>query len=161
MIVSIVVIILTVVLLTVGLIGSIVPVIPGPLLILIGAFVYAWHTGFTTVNWAIIGILAFLALLSQGLDYLATVIGAKKFGASRWGMFGAFLGGIIGLFAGIVGIIIGPFIGAFLLELFRGKSINSSVKIGFGTLIGFLGGTIGRFVIAVIMVVIFCVRIIA
>jgi uncharacterized protein YqgC (DUF456 family) len=144
-----------------GLIGSVLPFIPGSPLILLAAFIYAWHTDFLIVTWGTLGILLSLAVLSHILDYLASVLGAKKFGASRWGMMGAFVGGIIGLFAGgLLGILVGPFIGAVLLEFLHGQKLNASIKVGLGTLIGFLGGTIGKMIIALTMIGIFLLRVI-
>jgi len=88
------------------------------------------------------------------------MFGAKKFGATKWGITGAFVGGIIGLFIGaIYGVIIGPFIGAILFELLGGNKLNQSIKIGFGTVIGFLGGTIGRVMISTVMVGIFLFKV--
>jgi uncharacterized protein YqgC (DUF456 family) len=145
----------------IGLIGSVLPFVPGSPLILLGAFVYAWYTDFLVVTWGTLVILLLLTVLSQILDYLASILGAKKFGASRWGMSGAFLGGIIGLFSGgILGILIGPFIGALLLELLHGQDLPASLKIGLGTLVGFLGGAIGKIIIALTMIGIFLVKII-
>lgn len=145
----------------VGLIGCIIPVLPGPLLVLLGAFVYAWHTDYTVVSWAVLGVLAGLTLFSQLLDYLASMIGAKKFGAGKWGMAGALVGGVAGLFsAGVLGIIIGPFIGAIVFELAGGKDFRSSLKIGLGTLVGFLGGAVGKVIIAVTMIFIFLYQVI-
>jgi uncharacterized protein YqgC (DUF456 family) len=139
-----------------GLAGSVLPILPGPPLILLGAFLYAWYTEFTVISWGALIVLSLLTLFIQAMDYLASMFGAKKFGASSWGMFGAFLGGIIGLFlGGIFGIIIGPFLGAFVLEMLHGKSVQSSVKIGFGTLIGFLASTVGKFVVGITMIGIF------
>lgn len=148
-------------LMLIGLIGSVLPFIPGSPLILLGAFIYAWYTDFLVVTWGTLVILLLLTVLSQILDYLASILGAKKFGASRWGMSGAFLGGIIGLFSGgILGILIGPFIGALLLELLHGQDLPASLKIGLGTLVGFLGGAIGKIIIALTMIGIFLVKII-
>lgn len=145
----------------VGLIGCIIPVLPGPLLVLLGAFVYAWHTDYMVVSWAVLGVLAGLTLFSQLLDYLASMIGAKKFGAGKWGMAGALVGGVAGLFsAGVLGIIIGPFIGAIVFELAGGKDFRSSLKIGLGTLVGFLGGAVGKVIIAVTMIFIFLYQVI-
>ncbi len=155
------VIIVTALLMIAGLVGCIIPVLPGPLLVLLGAFVYAWHTDYTEVSWAVLGVLAGLTLFSQLLDYLASMIGAKKFGAGKWGMIGALVGGIAGLFsAGVIGIIIGPFIGAIFFELAGGKGFRSSLKIGFGTLVGFLGGAVGKGIIAVTMIFIFLYQVI-
>ncbi len=146
----------TIALMLIGLIGSVLPFIPGSPLILLGAFIYAWYTDFLVVTWGTLVILLLLTVLSQILDYLASILGAKKFGASRWGMSGAFLGGIIGLFSGgILGILIGPFIGALLLELLHGQDLPASLKIGLGTLVGFLGGAIGKISIALTMIGIF------
>lgn len=151
----------TIALMLIGLIGSALPFVPGSPLILLGAFIYAWYTDFLVVTWGTLVILLLLTVLSQILDYLASILGAKKFGASRWGMSGAFLGGIIGLFSGgILGILIGPFIGALLLEFLHGQDLPASLKIGLGTLVGFLGGAIGKIIIALTMIGIFLVKII-
>jgi uncharacterized protein YqgC (DUF456 family) len=158
---STIIIMATIALMLIGLIGSVLPFIPGSPLILLGAFIYAWYTDFLVVTWGTLVILLLLTVLSQILDYLASILGAKKFGASRWGMSGAFLGGIIGLFSGgILGILIGPFIGALLLELLHGQDLPASLKIGLGTLVGFLGGAIGKIIIALTMIGIFLVKII-
>jgi len=161
MFLHVIIIILTASLMLIGLAGSILPFLPGSPLILLGAFIYAWHTDFMVITWGTLTVLLVLVILSQVLDYLASILGAKKFGASRWGMAGAFIGGIIGLFfGGILGILIGPFVGKLLLELFRGREMNASLKIGLGTLIGFLGGVVGKFIIALTMVGIFLAKII-
>jgi len=158
---STIIIMATIALMLIGLIGSVLPFIPGSPLILLGAFIYAWYTDFLVVTWGTLVILLLLTVLSQILDYLASILGAKKFGASRWGMSGAFLGGIIGLFSGgILGILIGPFIGALLLELLHGQDLPASFKIGLGTLVGFLGGAIGKIIIALTMIGIFLAKII-
>jgi len=160
-IMSTIIITATIALMLIGLIGSVLPFIPGSPLILLGAFIYAWHTDFLVVTWGTLLILLVFAILSQSLDYLASIMGAKKFGASRWGMIGAFLGGIIGLFSGgILGIIIGSFIGALLMEFLHGRDWHASLKIGLGTLVGFLGGSIGKIIMALTMVGIFLVKII-
>jgi uncharacterized protein YqgC (DUF456 family) len=136
----------------VGLVGSVAPVIPGPALICIGTLVYAWYTDFAVISGTVVGIQAGLALLSAALDYGASLVGAQRYGASRWGVYGAVAGGIAGLVAGgIAGMIIGPCVGAVLGELLYGRGLARSARVGMGTLIGFLGGTIGRLVIALIM----------
>lgn len=149
----------TALLMLLGLAGSVLPVLPGPPLIVLGAFIYAWHRDFTVITWTHLAILMALAACSQVLDYTATALGAKKFGASRWGMLGACAGGVLGLAgAGIIGVIIGSFAGAVLLELIQGRHVRQSMKIGLGTLLGFLGGTIGKLLIALIMIGIFISR---
>ena len=86
------IIILTALLMFAGLIGSVLPILPGPPLIFIGALVYAWHTDFKTITWETIALLLLLTLLSLILDFFASVFGAKKYGASRWGEGGALVG---------------------------------------------------------------------
>ncbi len=159
MIVKILIITLTVLLLITGLIGSIVPGIPGPVLVLAGALVYAVYTDFAAVSWRLLLFFAGLTLLSQLLDYTASVIGAKKFGASRWGIAGSFAGALAGVvIAGIPGLIIGPFVGAVLCELVRGSTLHASMRTGFGTFVGFLGGALGKLIIALIMIGLFLIQ---
>ena len=88
MLFTVFIIILTTALIIAGLVGSVVPVIPGPLLIVCGAFIYAWHTGFTSVSWTALWVLIALGVMSQVFDYIASLVGAQKFGASRWGVAG-------------------------------------------------------------------------
>ena len=151
-----IIIILTVVLMLVGLVGAVVPVIPGPLLVLAGALLYAWHGDFLIISWGTIAVLAALTVVSQVLDYAASIIGARAFGASRWGMAGACLGALVGfLVANIPGVIAGLFLGACIFELFRGCDVRTSARVGFGTLVGFLAGTAGKRLITVVMISIF------
>ncbi len=153
---------LSAVLVAVGLAGSVLPYIPGSPLILLGAFIYAWHTGFAQVTWTTLLWLLILTLLSQAVDFLASVLGVKKYGGSRWGMAGALLGGIFGIFAGgIPGLIIGPFLGSFLFELLYTRDTQRSLKTGLGTFVGFLFGTMGKLLIALTMAAIFLFKIFA
>jgi len=150
------IIILTVMLILAGLIGAVAPVIPGPLLVLAGALLYAWYGDFLIVGWGTLGVLAALTAVSQVLDYAASLIGARAFGASRWGLVGACLGALAGLLiANIPGAIAGLFLGACMCELVRGRDLRTSMRIGFGTLIGFLAGTAGKILITVVMIIIF------
>jgi len=153
---------LTILLMLLGLAGSILPVMPGAPLILLGACIYAWHTDFAVITWSTLLLFAALALAGQALDYLAGVYGARKMGAGRWGMAGAFAGGTLGLFlGGILGLITGAFLCAFSLELLMGKSVNTSLKIGFGTILGFLGGAIGKLILSAVMIAVFIVKVIS
>ncbi len=156
MILSAMVILFTALLMIMGLIGSILPLLPGSPLIFLGALLYAWHTGFLVVTWKIILFLGLLTLLSQILDYLASTYGAQKYGASRWGMVGALLGGILGtMLGGVFGAVLGPILGAVSLEMLQGTGLRPSFKIGLGALLGFLGGVIGKLMIALTMIGVF------
>ena len=139
-----------------GMAGIILPIVPSTPLIWLGAFIYALFDGFENITWLLISIFGALAVISMVLDYLGGVIGAKKFGATRWGIVGSVIGGIAGFFAGgIIGIIIGPFLGAVLFELFYGKDFKTAFKSGVGTIVGFLGGAIAKLAIGVVMIGIF------
>lgn len=144
----------------IGLLGTVFPFIPGSPLIFAGALLYAWHNDFTVISWGTLSVLLVLVAASQILEYLASLVGAKRYGAGKWGIIGAFAGGLAGLFlGGIFGIIIGPFLGAVIFEWVGGREMNDSIKIGFGTLVGFIGGAIGKFIIGLIMVGIFLIQV--
>jgi len=154
------VIALTVVLMLLGLAGSLLPMLPGSPLILAGAVLYAWHMQFTVVGWGDLIVLGVLALAGQGLDYAASALGAKKYGGSTWGMIGAGIGGTVGVIAAnIIGLIIGSFAGAVILELLQGGELKASMKVGYGTLAGFLCGAAGKVIIACIMAGYFIVQV--
>jgi uncharacterized protein YqgC (DUF456 family) len=154
------IIMLIVILMGVGLLGTILPLIPGSPLILAGAFLYAWHTGFTVISWGTLTVLLVLVAVSQIIEYLALLVGAKRYGAGKWGIIGAFVGGLLGLFVGgILGIIIGPFLGAVFFERIGGREMRDSLKIGFGTVVGFIGGAVGKFIIGLMMVGIFLMQV--
>lgn len=140
-----------------GVAGSIIPSLPGPPLVLVGALVYGLFTGFADVGWLTLLVLAILAALAQILDYLASAYGAKKFGGSKWGIWGSVLGGLLGMLVfSIPGLIIGLFSGAFLLEWWKGKKeALASLKVGGGSLLGFLGGTMMKVIFSLIMIGIF------
>jgi uncharacterized protein YqgC (DUF456 family) len=147
------VIFITAILMLLGLAGSLLPVLPGSPLILAGALLYAWQTDFTTIALPELIVLGLLAIAGQGLDYAASALGAKKYGASRWGMAGAFIGGTLGLIAAsLPGLILGSFAGAVALEFFKGGELRACLRIGYGTLAGFLCGAIGKVIIALVMI---------
>ena len=146
---------LALLLIIVGLVGSLIPVLPGTPLIFVGALIYGFVTDFVEINLTVLISLGVVALVSQTLGYLASSLGAKKFGSSRWGILGATLGSIFGIFiGGPIGLAIFPFLLAFLLELLAaGKSAKKSLRIAFGSLLGVLGGIVMQFVFGLVMVV--------
>ena len=122
-----------------GIIGCLVPVLPGPPLNFIGLLLLHFTRFGQFSRWTLI-ILAGVAIAVTLLDYLVPVWGTKKFGGTKYGIRGATVGLIIGLFLGPVGIIIGPFVGAFIGEMLFKDDFSYAVKAGFGSLIGFLTG---------------------
>ena len=108
-----------------------------------------------TIGWKTIVVLVLLTLLSYVFDFLGSYFGAKYFGATRWGTFGAVIGAVVGLFFGIPGLFIGPVIGALAGEFIAGKRLIDAGRAGWGSLLGNLAGMLGKLVIALAMITIF------
>lgn len=159
MVLKIVVTILAIILSLAGVAGSVLPVLPGIPLIFIGVFIYALVDGFHQVSLLMVLIYGLLAVLALGLDYLAQAYGAKRFGASKWGIVGAIVGVLLGFTFGLIGIIVLPFVGALIGELLTGKTHRQAIKAGLGSVIGFLGGAWLKFVLGLVMAIVFIIKI--
>jgi len=147
---------LTMVMFGVGLIGTVLPVIPGTTIILAAAVIHRTMLGAEkSIGWWSISVLVLLTLSSYALDFLSGYFGAKYFGATKWGTFGAVIGALIGLFFGIVGLFVGPVIGAITGEFIAGKRMIDAGRAGWGSFLGNLGGMIGRLIIALAMITTF------
>lgn len=143
---------ITVLLALVGVLGTVLPLLPGTPLIVIGAVIYGYSTHFTTFSITDLVILGLLSLFAEGVDYLFSLIGAKKFGASKLGLIGGMVGLFIALFTiGPMGIIVGPIVGAILAELLVGRPMDQAVRVGIGSLLGVLGGMVMTFVVSLVM----------
>jgi len=146
----------TLLIMLVGLVGVILPMLPGVPIIWLGAFLYGLFTGFEEINWNILVTFAVLTGFTMILDYVANLYGAKKMGATRWGILGALFGMLVGLFTGgVIGLLIGAFVGAVLGEVLSGKTESQALKAGMGTFLGFLGGTLIKFIVGCIIIGIF------
>jgi uncharacterized protein YqgC (DUF456 family) len=146
----------TIVLFAVGLIGTVLPVIPGTTIILAAAIIHRMMLGAEkSIGWRSIAILLLLTLATYALDFLGGYFGAKYFGATKWGMFGAVIGALVGIVFGIIGLFIGPVIGAITGEFIAGKRLIDAGRAGWGSLLGNLGGMIGKLVVALVMITIF------
>src|SRR6266404_3550826 len=149
-----------IVLFAVGLIGAVVPVLPGTTIILAAAIIHRIMLGpEKSVSWRVIVILILLTLLSYAIDVVSGYFGAKYFGATRWGTFGAVLGALVGLFFGIIGLFVGPVIGAVVGEFIAGKRMIDAGRAGWGSLLGNLGALVGKLIIALAMITIFLVAV--
>jgi uncharacterized protein YqgC (DUF456 family) len=145
------------VLLAAGVVGSLLPVIPGTPMILAAAILYGFSTDFQDVSWWVILILTAITALAQVIDWLASVYGARRYRASRWGLAGGLVGGILGgLLGGLPGLILCVFLGSFLAEwVLGGQQLAGALAVGWGSLLGFLGGTLLKGILALTMVGIF------
>jgi len=138
-----------------GLAGLILPAIPGAPLIFAGLVVGAWADDFAYVGvWTIV-ILAVLTLVTIGVDFWATMFGAKKFGASKRAVIGALVGSIIGLFLGLPGVLFGPFIGAVIGEISSRGSLPQATRAGFGATLGLILGAAIKLALALSMIGVF------
>jgi hypothetical protein len=145
-----------IVVMAIGLIGTVLPVIPGTTIILVAAVVHRVMVGPEKgMAWWSIGLLVLLALVSYGIEFLSGYFGAKYFGATRWGIAGAVIGGIVGIFTGFVTLLVLPIAGAIAGELIGGKRMIEAGKAGWGTLLGNLAGMIGKLAVALAMIVTF------
>lgn len=132
--------ILSIVLILIGLIGCILPIIPGPPLSYIGLLLLHF-TRFGGFSFTFLAVTASVAIVVTILDYIVPVWGTKKFGGSKAGIWGATIGLLLGIFVlPPFGIIIGPLVGAIIAESIKGKDFNKSLKAGFGSLVGFAMG---------------------
>src|SRR4051794_17367966 len=109
-----------------GLIGSVLPGIPSTPLVLLTAIGHRLYFGPASISNLFLVCLVLLTIFSLVLDYLATLFGARKLGATWRGLVGALLGGIIGLFFAPIGILLGPFLGALVFELVSGRDFSDA-----------------------------------
>ncbi|PLS01797.1 DUF456 domain-containing protein [Neobacillus cucumis] len=142
------------ILFAVAFIGLIYPIIPSVLFLLAGFLLYGVLFSFEPFNWLFWLIQGLFVVLLFAADYIANLIGIKKYGGSKAGVWGSTLGILAGPFViPIFGILIGPFIGAIAAELLvNRRSFNESVKVGFGSVIGFISSVVTKTIIQVIMV---------
>ena len=144
---------LTLVLMLAGLIGTVVPVLPGTTVILAAAIMHHLALGEAhSVGWWSIGALTVLAVLSYAVDFGSAAVGAKYFGATRWGAVGGIIGTIVGMFFFPLGIFIGPLVGVLLFELLGGQRLLPAGKSTWGTFLGTTAGIIGKLTIAGAMI---------
>jgi uncharacterized protein len=151
---------LALLIMVIGFVGSVLPGLPGTPLILIAAIAHRLYFAAHGVSNLVLVILILLTLGSVLLDYLASVYGAKRFGATWRGALGALLGGLIGLFFNLPGIILGPFVGATLLEMMGGYEFKKASRAGLGAMVGLFAGIIGKCGVCVVMIVLFAVNVI-
>ncbi|MBB1089161.1 DUF456 domain-containing protein [Lysobacter sp. SG-8] len=142
-------------LIVIGIAGTVLPALPGVPLVFIGMLLAAWAGDFAHVGWMPLLALGLMTVLSLLVDVLATALGAKRVGASRLAIIGAMVGTIVGLFFGLVGIFVGPFVGAVLGELIHGRRVGHSARVGIGTWLGILVGTVFKIGLAFAMLGLF------
>jgi uncharacterized protein len=136
----------------VGLIGLVLPAIPGAPLILAGLILGAWAEGFAHIGLWTTGILILLGALTYAVDFCATMFGAKKFGASKRAIIGALIGMVVGIFFALPGVILGPFVGAVMGELSARKDLSQAARAGIGATVGLILGAALKIALALTMI---------
>jgi len=147
--------ILSVALIVAGLVGTVLPALPGTLFVLAGIVLGAWIDDFSRVGWGVLSVIGVLALLAWVLDYVAGLLGARKAGASRQAIIGAALGTLAGLFMGLVGVLFMPLVGAAIGEFIARRDHERAVKVGLATWLGIMAGLVSKVVIAFVMIGVF------
>ena len=136
----------------IGALGVVLPVLPGIPLAWLGLYIYALATGFEEISVTVIVVFFILMALSLVLDFLAPLLGAKKYRASALGVIGAFVGTIVGLFVlGFWGIILGPLAGAFLGELIASGKPKQAFGSAVGAFLGLVAGSLVKLTLILIM----------
>ncbi|MBN1137600.1 MAG: DUF456 domain-containing protein [Anaerolineae bacterium] len=151
---------LTFVVMFIGLVGIVLPVLPGSILIFAAALFYALLDGFQTIGWVTLVVLGLLTAAATTASLWATSMGAKAGGASGWSILAGIVGGLVGLlFFSLPGSIVGALLGMFLVEVLRVKDWRKALKSGGGWLMGWLLSVIFELGIGLVMIAIFVWRV--
>ncbi len=135
-----------------GLAGSFLPVLPGPPLSFIGLLLLAFVKSFSSpLTPTLIIVMGLLTVASVVADYVVPVWGAKKYGASKWGLWGSVVGMVIGIFFSPWGMLLGGLIGAVAAEWLIHRETAEALRAGWGVIVGTLLGTVFKFVISALM----------
>ena len=139
----------------VGLFGSFLPVLPGPTISWIG-LALLYFTNKVQNNYWVLGITLFIAISITILDYVIPAKSTKKFGGTKYGVWGTNLGLLVGLFFPPIGFIIGPFLGAFVGEMiYNSKNVNGALKSATGAFIGFLASSFIKFMVCLSFLILY------
>lgn len=138
-----------------GLAGTVLPVLPGTVLVWAGIVLGAWIDDFHRVGTATLVVVTVLAALAWVLDYVAGLLGARRAGASRQALLGAAIGTVAGLFMGVVGVLFMPLVGAALGEYLARKDQTRAVRVGVATWLGIMLGLLAKVVLSFVMVGLF------
>ncbi len=147
--------IVAILMIAVGIVGTVLPALPGAMLVFGGIALAAWIDNFTRVSAWTVAALAVLALIAFAADYVAAALGAKKVGASKLAIAGAAIGTLAGVFTGLVGLVFMPLAGAAIGELIAQRDLRRAGRVGIATWLGLLVGTAVKVAIVFTMVGVF------
>ena len=135
----------------IGIIGCIVPGLPGTPIAYAGLWI-AQITERVDFSWQFLLIWGIVTVIISALDYIVPAWGTKRYGGTKWGVWGSTIGVFVGLFAGPWGVILGPLVGAVIGELLGGKAAQEALRAGWGSFIGILFGTILKLIACGLMI---------
>lgn len=137
-----------------GVIGTILPGLPGAPMVWLGMLIYGLFVGFKGLTWAFFLGQGLAVALVFFLDYAANVWGVRRYGGSKYAVWGSLIGVLLGvILMGPVGIVFGPFIGAVAGELYAKQNFEKAVRVGLGTLLGLLGSTVLKLLVLAGMII--------
>lgn len=142
-------------LIAIGVVGTVMPALPGAVLVFGGIALAAWIDDFTRISGGVLAVLAVLTVLAWGVDFVAGALGAKRAGASRYALVGAALGTLAGVFTGFLGLLFMPLVGAAIGEYLAQRDLHRAGRVGLATWIGMLLGTAAKVAIVFAMVGVF------
>ena len=142
-------------LIVLGLLGTVLPVLPGTVLVLAGIILGAWIDGFARVGAGTVWLVGALAVLAWLVEWAASLLGAQRAGASRQALLGAAIGTVLGLALGVVGVLYRPLLGAAIGEFLARRDQQRALKVGLATWLGLLAGMLAKVVLAFTMVGVF------
>jgi len=142
-------------LIVLGVAGTVIPALPGPILIFGGIALAAWIDDFARIPIGLLVVFAVLTVIAWGVDYIAAAIGVKRTGASRWAIIGAAIGTVAGIFSGLWGLLFMPLVGAAIGEYIVQRDLRRAGRVGVAASIGLLIATVAKLAIALTMVGIF------
>ena len=146
---------LVVALVTAGIIGLLLPALPGPPVVFVGLSLGAWIDDFAYVGWGTLTLLAVIAAAISAVDFAAGSLGASRFGASPRAAWGALVGALVGIALGPAGILVGPFLGAVVGELSARRTLSEAGRAGVGATVGLIVGAAAKLGLAFTMVGVF------
>lgn len=148
-------IIAAILLIAVGIAGTVLPMLPGIPLVFAGLLLVAWHGGFDQVGIFTMVMIGAIAVMAWAVDFFASIITAKKAGASKYALWGAAIGALVGIMGGIAGLIIGPAIGAVIGELITHKNATKATTVGIAAGLGFVLALAIKIVLVLTMLAVF------
>ena len=148
---------LSILLIALGLAGTLLPALPGTAFVLAGIVLGAWIDDFTRVGWVALMVVALMAIAAWVLDYVAALLGAQRAGASRQAVLGAAIGTVVGIFVGLVGVLFMPLVGAAVGEWIARRDAQGAVHVGIATWAGLMVGLLAKIVLSFMMIGVFLV----